>query len=381
MSQTCTECHFHNPAGMRFCGNCGSKLVESGPKKIELVEAQSVYLDDVGVLVGADLKERFRQAGLESAGQRRNVTVLFADLCDFTGLAEKFDEEELYDVIQRFIHLLSEKVYQYEGMVDKITGDGLMALFGAPIAYENPAERAVRSAVDMQAGLNQLNQQLEAQYGARLKMRIGLNRGSVIVGSVGPDLLVDYTAIGDAVNLARRLQESASPESIVVSESVYQATRAFFEYQPLPDLNLKGYSESKQGYRLQGVKSQPGLVRGFQGFQSPMIGRDSELKTLLSSLDGLEQLEGGQFAVLCGDAGFGKSRLTAEFKSKIDQHKIKVFEGQSLTYRKSVSYWIFLELIRDFLGVTPTTPIDELENRLISTVTQNHGSDAFGRKS
>ena len=376
MSQTCTECHFHNPAGMRFCGNCGSKLVESGPKKIELVEAQSVYLDDVGVLVGADLKERFRLAGLESAGQRRNVTVLFADLCDSTGLAEKFDEEELYDVIQRFIHLLSEKVYQYEGMVDKITGDGLMALFGAPIAYENPAERAVRSAVDMQAGLDQLNQKLEAQYGARLKMRVGLNRGSVIVGSVGADLLIDYTAIGDTVNLARRLQESASPESIVVSESVYQATRAFFKYQPLPDLNLKGYSESKQGYRLQGVKSQPGLVRGLQGFQSPMIGRDSELQTLLSSLDGLEKLEGGQFAVLCGDAGFGKSRLTAEFKSKIDQHKIKVFEGQSLTYRKSVSYWIFLELIRDFLGVTPTTPIDELENRLTSTVTQNHGSDA-----
>ena len=141
-------------------------------------------------------------------------------------------------------------------------------------------------------------------------------------------------------------------------------------------MNLKGYSETKQGYRLKGVKSQPGLVRGLQGLQSPMIGRDSELNTLLSSLEDLDQSGGGQFAVLCGDAGFGKSRLTAEFKSKIDHHKIKVFEGQSLTYRKSVSYWIFLELIRDFLGVTPVTPIDELENRLISTVTQNHSSDA-----
>ncbi len=109
-------------------------------------------------------------------------------------------------------------------MVDKITGDGLMALFGAPIAYENPAERAVRSAVDMQAGLDQLNQELETRFGARLQMRIGLNRGFVIVGSVGADLLIDYTAIGDTVNLARRLQESALPETIIVSESVYQAT-------------------------------------------------------------------------------------------------------------------------------------------------------------
>ena len=376
MSLTCNQCYFHNPAGMRFCGNCGSKLEESAPAKIKLAGSQSVHLDNVGVLVGGDLKERFRKAGIESAGQRRNVTVLFADLCDSTGLAEKFDEEELYDVIQSFIHLLSEKVYQYEGMVDKITGDGLMALFGAPIAHENPAERAVRSAVDMQAGLAELNQQLEDRYGARLKMHIGLNRGFVIVGGVGADLLIDYTAIGDTVNLARRLQESASPETIVVSESVYQATQAFFEYHFLPDLHLKGYSESKQGYRLEGVKSEPGLVRGLQGLQSPMIGGYSELQMLMSSFEDLNQNEGGRFIILCGDAGYGKSRLTTEFISKIDPEKVKVLEGQSLTYRKSVSYWIFLELIRDFLRVKPTTPLDELDHRLETAVLENHGSDA-----
>ena len=122
-------------------------------------------INEIGMLIGSDLKERFLQAGLESAGQRRTVTVLFADLCDYTGLSGKIDDESLYEVIQLYIRMLAEKVYQFEGMVDKITGDGLMALFGAPIAHENPAERAVRAALEMQIGLEMLNKDLEDRLG------------------------------------------------------------------------------------------------------------------------------------------------------------------------------------------------------------------------
>ena len=287
MNSICNNCNFRNPPGMRFCGNCGTRLVEDpSPVRLNLDNTQTP-IDDMGVLVGSDLKTRFHQAGLESAGQRRNVTVLFADLCDYTGLAGSLDDEELYEVIQLYIRLLAEKVYQYEGMVDKITGDGLMALFGAPIAYENPAERAVRAAMDMQIGLQELNQELENRLGERLEMHIGLNRGSVIVGGVGADLLIDYTAIGDTVNLARRLQEAAGENSILVSESVYQSTEALFDYRIMPGLKLKGYQNSQHAYQLLRSKSQPRLVRGIQGLRSPMVGRESELDDLLNSLDDL----------------------------------------------------------------------------------------------
>jgi predicted ATPase/class 3 adenylate cyclase len=361
---------------MRFCGNCGSRLTETLNSQASPLDSTLEPIENVGVLMGSDLKERFRQAGLESAGQRRNVTVLFADLCDYTGLAGNIDDEALYEVIQLLIRMLAEKVYQYEGMVDKITGDGLMALFGAPLAYENPAERAVRTAMDMQAGLQELNQDLENRLGERLQMRIGLNRGSVIVGGIGADLLIDYTAIGDTVNLARRLQESASVDSILVSESVYQATEALFDYQLQPGLVLKGYQRNQNGYHLLGSKSRPGLVRGIQGLRSPMVGREAELEDLVGALNDLDQYQRGQFVALIGEAGIGKSRLTTEFKANIDPIKMTVLEGQSLTYRKSVSYWIFLELLRDYLGVTPGTSNIEVRERLVSRVSQTLGKEA-----
>jgi predicted ATPase/class 3 adenylate cyclase len=333
-------------------------------------------INEIGMLIGSDLKQRFRQAGLESAGQRRTVTVLFADLCDYTGLSGKIDDESLYDVIQLYIHMLAEKVYQFEGMVDKITGDGIMALFGAPIAHENPAERAVRATLEMQAGLEKLNQDLEDRLGEKIQMHFGLNRGSVIVGGIGSDLLFDYTAIGDSVNLARRLQEAALPDTILVSESVYQTTQALFNYQELTDLDLKGYQQGKKGYQLLGVKSQPGLVRGIQGLRSPMVGRNAELDFICDGLADLTQNQLGQFVILIGEAGIGKSRLTAEFKTRVNPDQFTLLEGQSLTYRKSVSYWIFIELLRDYLGVTNSTNRFEVHERLITKVNLALGSES-----
>ena len=361
---------------MRFCGKCGSPLTGSGDKKSIVLEPSLAPINEIGMLIGSDLKQRFRQAGLESAGQRRIVTVLFADLCDYTGLSGKIDDESLYEFIQLYIRMLAEKVYQFEGMVDKITGDGLMALFGAPIAYENPAERAVRAALEMQAGLEKLNQDLEDRLGEKLQMHFGLNRGSVIVGGIGSDLLIDYTAIGDSVNLARRLQETASPNTILVSESVYQTTQALFNYQELADLDLKGYRRGEKGYQLLGVKSKPALVRGIQGLRSPMVGRKAELDIICGALADLAQDQRGQVVTLIGEAGIGKSRLTAEFKARINPDQFTLLEGQSLTYRKSVSYWIFLEILRDYLGVATSTPRFVVHERLITKVNQVLGSES-----
>ncbi len=359
---------------MRFCGNCGSRLVGTGDA--DPIISSSTPSAELGVLVGSDLKQRFYQAGLESAGQRRTVTVLFADLSDYTGLSAQLDDEALFEIIQRFIEMLAEKVYQFEGMVDKITGDGLMALFGAPIALENPAERAVRAALEMQAGLVQLNRQLENSLGERLQMHWGLNRGSVIVGGIGSDLLVDYTAIGDSVNLARRLQEAAPEDTILVSESVYRTTRSLVDYQELNGLKLKGYQSGVTGYQLLGLKSAPGRARGIKGLHAPMVGREAELQQVNRALDDLSQAHHGQMVTLIGEAGIGKSRLTAEFKSRINPDQVALLEGQSLTYRKSVSYWIFLEIIRDYLRVPPGNSKTEIHEKLLEMTGELLGSES-----
>ncbi len=163
----------------------------------------------LGELVGADLLDRFRQAGLDAAGQRRQVTVVFVDLSGYTRLSEKIDSEQLYELVQQCMKIFANDVYKYDGIVDKFTGDGLMALFGAPIAHENNAELAIRAAFDMQTDLATISAQLQDRVGSEIKAHIGLHSGYVIVGGVGSNMMMNYTAIGDVVNLAKRIESAA----------------------------------------------------------------------------------------------------------------------------------------------------------------------------
>ncbi|RPI34334.1 MAG: adenylate/guanylate cyclase domain-containing protein, partial [Chloroflexota bacterium] len=247
MTTLCSKCGFNNPPGMRFCGNCGAQLSDTVAPPPTTPTSDTIS-PQMGAMMGADLLERFRQAGMAAAGQRRNVTVLFVDLSGYTQLAEKLDSEDLYDLIQQYIEILANDVYKYEGMVDKFTGDGLMALFGAPIAHENNAELAVRSALDMIADVDQLSQKLKESLGVELRVHIGLNAGSVIVGGIGSNLLMNYTAIGDTVNLAQRLEDSAPAGNVFVSDSVYRQTQALFDYVPSPTLRLKGIARPIHGH-------------------------------------------------------------------------------------------------------------------------------------
>jgi hypothetical protein len=186
----CASCGFHTPPEMRFCGNCGARLVDASHApapaaapsyagQVPLDGAPAADPETLGILTGADLIERFRKAGLEASGQRRNVTVLFVDLSGYTQLSERLPDEELYELVQKFIRLLVNDVHRYEGMVDKLTGDGLMALFGAPIAHENNAERAIRCALDMAADVARLGEELGMQ-GYVLRIHAGITLRSVI---------------------------------------------------------------------------------------------------------------------------------------------------------------------------------------------------------
>lgn len=364
---------------MRFCGNCGSRLRDehiNPSNRIPEVNTAAPAPEQLGVMMGADLLERLKSAGFEAAGQRRNVSVLFADMTGYTALTESMDGEDIFEIIQQYIRLLINNVYKYEGIVDKLTGDGLMALFGAPIAHENNAERAVRSALDMQADVLNLSRSLKKQLGIEINMHIGLHSGSVIVGGIGSNLLMDYTAIGDTVNLARRIEEAAPPGTILVSQSVYQQTKALFNYRQVSILNPKGIAHPVQAFSVTGRQTRPGSVRGIEGLRAPMIGRDAELALLKEAVASLISRKQGQFVMISGEAGLGKSRLTAEFLASLDQYPLNVVEGQGLAYRRSISYWMFLEVIYSYLGLSASTPQLQIRERLVRYAYLALGSQA-----
>jgi adenylate cyclase len=361
---------------MRFCGNCGTKLRNTAELVQDSSESGSSLKLKPGAMIGADLGDRFRQAGLEAAGQRRNVTVLFADLYGYTSMSGQLDPETVFDVIQNFISLLINDVYRYEGIVDKLTGDGLMALFGAPIAHENNAERAVRAAVEMQMDVAKLSQEVEKQFGFKLDMRLGLHSGGVIVGGIGTNLLMDYTAIGDTVNLANRIEEAADPGSILVSETVYRQTKPLFDYQTIQKLILKGVADPVTAYRFLKTKERPDSVRGIEGIRASLVGREQELDQLIKLVNDLVNGGQGRFVFLTGEAGIGKSRLIGELASRVDLEEAQILRGQSLTYRKSVSYWIFRDVLRSYLDIPAGASEDEVKRRLDRKASQALGPGA-----
>ncbi len=255
----------------------------------------------------------------------------------------------------RYLGVLIEQVYKYEGIIDKFTGDGIMAIFGAPIAHENDAERAVRAAIDIQAGLRKLNSELHNAFGVEVQARLGLHYGAVIFGQVGVNLgdalsVMDYTAVGDIVNLAARLERAAEPGAIIVSRAIHDRTKALIEYHPVHPLTLKGLERPVEAFRVVGLKARPGRVRGLEGRQPPLIGRKEEMERLLGAVEALEPGGTGRILLLVGEGGIGKSRLTAEFLSQVRGRDLSILEGGSLGYRRTASYWVFQEILVALFG-------------------------------
>jgi len=305
----------------------------------------------------SSLAAKVARAGLRAEGERREVTVLFADVSDFTTLASGLDPEEVYNLVNRCLELLVEQVYRYEGIVDKFTGDGLMALFGAPLAHENDVERAVLAALGMQNALRALNVELRRQRRPTIGLRIGLHAGPVIAGKVGSDLRMEYTVIGDTVNLAARLQKAASPGTILVSQAVYQPTALLFDYRSLPPITLKGFPGEINAFEALGLSSRRGHVRGVPGLRAPLIGRDAELARLEGAVERLVKEGYGQVIIISGEAGIGKSRLLAELWERVGRRQIRILQSTCLAHTSNINYFPFIEILRNYLELG-TGPVE-----------------------
>ncbi|MGQ9586246.1 MAG: ATP-binding protein [Anaerolineae bacterium] len=326
--------------------------------------------------IPSHLVQKIAEEARVGRGERRNVTVLFADLSGFTALSEKLDPEEVYRLLDGCFRPFVEAIYRYEGTVDKFTGDGLMALFGAPLAHEDDPERALRVALEMHQALEPQSKALPASLGSTLALRIGINRGEVVVGGLGSDLRLDYTAVGDTVNVAARLQQMARPGDTLVARAVAEATRALFEFETLGPVPVRGREEPVEAFRLVGLRARPERRRGIPGLSAPMIGRGDEFGHLLEAVRSLSTEGKGHLLLVTGEAGIGKSRLTGEVIRQLDPTRLTVAQGACLSYTQTISYGLLRQVFRSLFRLRDDVPEHDECERISEQVRNLAGDQA-----
>jgi class 3 adenylate cyclase/tetratricopeptide (TPR) repeat protein len=311
----------------------------------------------------AALREQLEQ--LESArgdrvetDERKLVTIVFADVSGFTALSEKLDPEKVREVINACFDWLVPVVQKYDGTIDKFIGDEIMAVFGAPVAHEDDAERALRAALDMMDAIVAFNH----ANGTELGLHIGINTGLVVAGEIGGRDRRDYSVMGDAVNLAARLEDASSVGEIFVGPATYRQTQPLFDFEPVAPLKLKGKEAPVEVSRLLRAKAVPKPVRGIEGLRAPLIGRDGELTEIRKAIADLERGRGSMLAIL-GEAGLGKSRLIAETRVLLPVN-VTWGEGRALSFTAGMSYWLAREIVMSLLNVKPEAAQSEVARAL-----------------
>ena len=288
------------------------------------------------------------------------VTVVFADLVGFTTFSETADPEHVKHLVDTCFEVMAREVTAFGGQVDKIVGDALVAMFGAPVTHEDDAERAVRCALQMQAQLAGLRE----REGLLIEMRVGINTGEVLVGALRGG--GDYTAMGDVVNTASRLQTVAQPGQVVVGPSTYTATRDAVRYSPLGALAVKGRERLVDAWVALDALAPPGTRQRRE--RTPFVGRDTEIALLRGIFASAEAHHRAHFVLVTGDAGVGKSRLVEEASEEaIADHGARILRGRCIPYGEDV-WWPITEAVRDACGLEGDEGPEETRARIVSTV-------------
>ena len=372
----CPHCQAPARAGALFCGACGRRFSPPAAGTPPAAPAPEAVVRPAPRIQGytpRHLAEKILTARSAIEGERRQVTVLFADLAGFTAFAEKLDAEEVHQIVDACFERITAEIHRFEGTINQYTGDGVMALFGAPIAHEDSARRAVHAALGIQRALREYAAQLRAERGLTLAMRIGLNTGAVVVGRIGDDLRMDYTAVGDTTNLAARMQQSARPGSVRITEATHRMVLGFFETLDLGDVGVKGHDPVRafEVLRPRGARSRI-EIRSERGL-TPFVGRERELGVLLERFADVAAGR-GQVMFVGGDAGIGKSRLLYEFRRALDEtdHRVTWLEGQCVSFGQSISFLPLIDQLRKNFR------IEEFDGEPEIIAKIEHGMQALG---
>ncbi len=281
-----------------------------------------------------------------AAPSRKTVTALFCDVTGSTALGEQLDPESLREVIQQYFADMRTVIERHGGTVEKFIGDAVMAVFGVPKVHEDDALRAVRAAADMQGALAAANERFDKDYGVRIQARIGVNTGEVMAGD--PTEEGSSFVSGDAINTAARLEQAAEPGEVLLGEPTYRLVRAAVIAQEMPPLTAKGKSEPLAAYRLVVVEAAGQMLP--RRFDVPLVGRDTELQTLLAAFEEVAQGPACRMATLVGDAGLGKSRLAHEFATRIGD-RARVLRGRCLPYGEGITFFPLTEILQTAAGI------------------------------
>jgi class 3 adenylate cyclase/tetratricopeptide (TPR) repeat protein len=372
----CSECRDENRDGAKFCNQCGAKLQLQRLQCRNLSPPDSKFCSECGhgvPIVAAPLAQdvafeeklgkiqKYLPNGLTEKilaqkdrieCQRRQVTVMFVDMAGFTPLSEKLGPEGTLTLMNQVFEIIINKIDDYEGALNELTGDGVLALFGAPIALEDAPQRAIRSALAIHKEMIEFNERIKGDYRIQpILLRIGINTGPAVVGSIGSNLRLQFGAVGDTVNMASRMENLAEPGTTYVTEQTFKLTNGFFRFEALGPKQIKGKEKPVEVYRVIAasgprtrfdVSTERGLT--------PLIARRRELELLL---DGFERTKAssGQAFGLVGEAGLGKSRLLYEFRKAVANENVTLLEGKCLSYGKAVPYHPIIDILKSNFDV------------------------------
>jgi len=357
LEAACPSCGTPNQLSAKFCKKCGQRL--SQPEAAQAVSGPRIGSPES--YTPKHLAEKILTSRAALEGERKQVTVLFCDIANSTALAERLGPEVMHDLLSRFFKRALADVHHYEGTINQFLGDGFMALFGAPLAHEDHARRAVLAALALQRTFARTDSEA-AESG--LSIRIGINSGLVVVGKIGDNLRMDYTAVGDTTHLAARLQQSAETDTILVSEATWRLVAQDVRAEQVGPLSVKGITTPITVHKVLGLSSRRSALRGGEERTlTPFLGRQRELETLQALLDEAEHGR-GQVIGLVGEPGVGKSRLLYEFQRSIAGRHITYLEGRCASYGRNVPYMLILEIVRKNCGIGDADTPQEISDKL-----------------
>ena len=343
----CPKCGKINPLHSQFCNKCGHTLdvpSEPSPKDLSFDEK----LDKIQRYLPKGLTEKILSQRDKIEGERKQVTVMFCDMEGFTSLSERLGPEEAYSIMDQIYEILIHKVHDYEGTVNEMTGDGIMALFGAPIALEDAPQRSIRSGLAIHREMTRFSDRIKQEREGipPIKMRIGIHTGPVVVGTLGNDLRVEFKAVGDTVNLASRMEGLAEPGTTYVSEETFKLTEGLFRFEAFGEKAIKGKEEPVRVYRViapstRRTRFDVSAERGL----TPFIGRERELELLLDGFERAKAGRGQAFSIMA-EAGVGKSRLLYEFRKAETNEDVTFLEGKCLSYSRGVAYHPVIDTLK-----------------------------------
>ncbi len=337
-SLKCRTCGFENQEGMKFCGNCGKPLID-----------------------------------LEKHGERKIISILYVDIAGFTSISETMDAENVQEMLNTIFENISYSINKYGGTVHKYIGDEVMALFGAPITYENHAERAAQAALE----INKSIKDVTAMINLSIKLHIALHSGEVVFGKVGSEEIHDYTVIGDTVNIASRLEKIAPVDAILVSQAFKDRTEHAFVYESFGEIAVKGKSLPITCYLLKSSRTTRKKIRGINEVETPLLGREQEMAFLADTLQEIREKKLLQLVVLKGQPGIGKSRLFREFAKVINKEANLLFETRSLPFGQEELH-PFKQLVRNITSVTADMQEEDAKKNIEAFLTSYFGTADIG---